>query len=66
MAKGGFYAWQDVLPWTYRKPLRFLLSELYVKHGTLQGVADALGISRTTLHVGMREKGLTLESLKGE
>jgi hypothetical protein len=66
MAKGGFYAWQDVLPWKHRKPLRFLLSELYVKHGTLQGVADALGISRTALHVGMREKGLTLKLLQGK
>jgi transcriptional regulator of acetoin/glycerol metabolism len=66
MGKGGFYAWQDVMPWIHRKPLRVLLSELYAEHGTLQGVADALEISRSTLHVGMRKKELTLKLLQGE
>ena len=66
MGKRGFYAWHDYLPLVHKTSLSMLLSGLYVKHGTLQGVADALGISRSRLYVGMRDKGLTLESLKGE
>lgn len=45
----------------YGMPIRRVLEELYQQHGTLDGVADALGISQGTLSQWLWKLGLKIE-----
>ncbi len=46
------------------KPIREILTELYAEHGTLQGVATDLRMTRQNLWLWMKMQTLTVEHLR--
>jgi len=46
------------------KPIREILVDLYAQHGTLQGVAVALSMTRQNLWLWMKMQNLTVEDLR--
>lgn len=48
----------------YGRSIRAILQDSYIQHGTIQGVADELGVSRNTLHIWLRVSGLSAMALR--
>ena len=55
--------WEDTER-RHGRPMQEVLLDGYVRHGTIQGIADELGVSRNTLHIWLRVSGLTAMALR--
>ena len=56
--KVGMYGWQRIVQLQYGKPLMQLLREQYQESGTVERVAEKLGVSRQSIYVAMRQRGI--------
>ena len=56
--KVGMYGWQRIVQMQYGKPLMQLLREQYQECGTIGRVAEKLGVSRQSIYVAMRQRGI--------